>query len=86
MFHTSHDIVSINKTSSYVDLGPLNRNNKETKIRTHDDRGLVLSDMFDEDRLMLLPPAVCVLLISFYRNHNVRPRRLIFTLALNCRL
>jgi linoleate 10R-lipoxygenase len=73
VFRTSHDKVSINETSSYVDLGPLYGNNKEAvnKIRAHDGRGLMLPDTFAEDRLMLLPPAVCVLLVMFNRNHNV---------------
>ena len=83
MFRTSHENVNINETSSYVDLGPLYGNNAETlnKIRVHDGRGLLLPDTFAEDRLMLLPPAVCVLLVLFNRNHNVRPRRSNFTLV-----
>jgi len=74
VFRTSHMDVSTTETSSCVDLGPLYGNNKETlnKIRVRDGRGLLLPDMFAEDRLLLLPPAVCVLLILFSRNHNVR--------------
>lgn len=34
--------------------------------------GLLYPDTFAEDRLLLLPPAVCVLLVLFSRNHNVR--------------
>jgi linoleate 10R-lipoxygenase len=66
--------VSINETSSYADLAPLYGNNKETldKIRLYDGRGLLYPDTFAEDRLLLLPPAVCVLLVLFNRNHNVR--------------
>jgi linoleate 10R-lipoxygenase len=77
VFRTSHENVNINETSSYLDLGPLYGNNQETlnKIRVHDGRGLMLPDTFAEDRLMLLPPAVCVLLVLFNRNHNVRPLR-----------
>jgi hypothetical protein len=65
--------VSINETSSYVDLAPLYGNNVETliKLRVGDGRGLLHPDAFAEDRLMLLPPAVCVLLVLFNRNHNV---------------
>ena len=86
MFRTSHDNVSINETSSYVDLGPLYGKKKETvnKIRGHDGRGMMLPDTFAEDRLMLLPPAVCVLLVLLNRNHNVRPLWSRVTLALNC--
>ena len=88
VFRTNNDNVSINETSSYVDLGPLYGNKKETlnKIRAHDGRGMMLPDTFAEDRLMLLPPAVCVLLVLFNRNHNVRPHKYNFTLVLNCRL
>jgi hypothetical protein len=32
---------------------------------------LLHPDVFSEDRLLLLPPAVCVLLVLFNRNHNV---------------
>jgi linoleate 10R-lipoxygenase len=76
VFRTSHDNVNINETSSYVDLAPLYGNNKETldKIRVLDGRGLLKPDTFAEDRLLLLPPAVCVLLVLFNRNHNVRSR------------
>jgi hypothetical protein len=74
VFRTSHKDVNINETSSYVDLSPLYGNNEETlnKIRVRDGRGLILPDTFAEDRLLLLPPAVCALLVLFNRNHNVR--------------
>jgi linoleate 10R-lipoxygenase len=36
-----------------------------------DGRGLLKPDTFAEDRLLLLPPAVCTLLVLFNRNHNV---------------
>ena len=73
MFRTSHENVNINETSSYVDLAPLYGCNQEAqdKIRVRDGRGLLYPDTFSEDRLMLLPPAVCVLLVLFSRNHNV---------------
>ena len=73
VFRTSHKDVNINETSSYVDLSPLYGNNEETlnKIRVRDGRGLILPDTFAEDLLLLLPPAVCVLLVLFNRNHNV---------------
>lgn len=73
VFRTSHENVSINETSSYVDLAPLYGHNQETqdKVRKRDGRGLLRPDTFAEDRLLLLPPAVCVLLVLFNRNHNV---------------
>jgi linoleate 10R-lipoxygenase len=73
VFRTSHTEVSINETSSYVDLAPLYGNDKQTldKIRVKDGRGLLRPDTFAEDRLLLLPPAVCSLLVLFSRNHNV---------------
>jgi len=74
VFRTSHMDVSITETPSYVDLAPLYGNNEETlnKIRVRDGRGLLLLDTFAEDRLLLLPLAVCVLLVLFGRNHNIR--------------
>ena len=74
VFQTSHTDVSINETSSYVDLAPLYGDVQEDqdKIRVRDGRGLLFPDVFAEDRLMLLPPACCVILVLFNRNHNVR--------------
>ncbi|KAI9449938.1 linoleate diol synthase [Lactarius psammicola] len=79
VFRTSHENVNINETSSYVDLAPLYGNNQEIrdKIRVHDGRGLIYPDTFAEDRLMLLPPAVCVLLVLFSRNHNYIANKLL---------
>ncbi|KAI9509771.1 linoleate diol synthase [Russula earlei] len=79
VFRTSHADVNINETSSYVDLAPLYGNNKETldKIRVLDGRGLLFPDTFAEDRLLLLPPAVCVLLVLFNRNHNYIANKLL---------
>ncbi|PIL25197.1 cytochrome P450 [Ganoderma sinense ZZ0214-1] len=79
VFRTSHHKVHINETSSYVDLAPLYGNNQETqdKIRIKDGRGRLIDDTFAEDRLLLLPPAVCVLLTLFNRNHNYIAKRLL---------
>ena len=65
--------MNINETSSYVDLAPLYGNDEETlnKIRVGDGRGLLFPDIIAEERLLLLPPAVCALLVMFSRNHNV---------------
>ncbi|KAF8809484.1 linoleate diol synthase [Phlegmacium glaucopus] len=72
IFRTSHRDPNINETSSYVDLAPLYGNNQETQdsIRVRCGRGLLHPDVFAEDRLLLLPPAVCALLVLFSRNHN----------------
>lgn len=64
----------INMTSGYVDLAPLYGNDQEMqdRVRIKEGRGLLHPDVFAEDRLLFLPPAVCVLLVLFNRNHNVR--------------
>jgi linoleate 10R-lipoxygenase len=76
VFQTSHTDVSINETSSYIDLAPLYGDVQEDqdKIRDQDRKGygLLYPDVFAEDRLMLLPPQCCCLLVLFNRNHNVR--------------
>ncbi|KAI0642463.1 linoleate diol synthase [Trametes meyenii] len=79
VFRTSHQNVHINDTSSYVDLAPLYGNNQDAqdRIRVRDGRGLLKPDTFAEDRLLLLPPAVCVLLVLFNRNHNFIARKLL---------
>ena len=74
IFRTSHTDPNINETSSYVDLAPLYGNSQETqdKLRVRNKgRGLLHPDVFAEDRLLLLPPGVCALLVLFSRNHNV---------------
>ncbi|EAU90460.2 heme peroxidase [Coprinopsis cinerea okayama7 len=72
VFRTSHRDWTINETSSYVDLAPLYGNNEDdqNRIRIRDGRGHLYPDVFAEDRLLLLPPAVCALLVLFSRNHN----------------
>ncbi|EIM86629.1 linoleate diol synthase [Stereum hirsutum FP-91666 SS1] len=79
VFRTSHKDVNINETSSYCDLAPLYGHDQESgdKLRVRDGRGLLLPDTFAEDRLMLLPPAVCVLLVLFSRNHNYIANKLL---------
>ena len=73
VFQTSHDNVNINETSSYVDLAPLYGVNREkqNEVCAFGGRGLLYPNVFSEDRLLLLPPAVCVLLVLIRRNHNV---------------
>ncbi|TFK51792.1 linoleate diol synthase [Heliocybe sulcata] len=79
VFRTSHANVNINETSSYVDLAPLYGNSQEAQdeVRVRDGRGLLHPDVFAEDRLLLLPPAVSVLLVLFSRNHNYIARKLL---------
>ena len=71
-FRTSHTDWHVNETTSYVDLTPLYGVNQEQQDmdRIKDGRGYLKPDSFAEDRLLLLPPAVCVLLVLFSRNHN----------------
>lgn len=61
-----------------MDLGPLYGNNQkeQDKVRIKDGRGKLHPDAFAEDRLLLLPPAVCTLLVLFNRNHNVSIRQI----------
>jgi linoleate 10R-lipoxygenase len=79
VFRTSHYDVNINETSSYVDLSPLYGHNQEAqdKVRIRDGRGTLYPDVFAEDRLLLLPPAVCVILVLFSRNHNYIAKKLL---------
>ncbi|THH03482.1 hypothetical protein EW145_g6221 [Phellinidium pouzarii] len=78
-FRTSHTDWNINETSSYVDLSPLYGTDQKSQdmVRVRDGRGLLHPDSFAEDRLLLLPPAVCVLLVLFSRNHNYIARKLL---------
>jgi cytochrome P450 len=78
IFRTSLVDTNVNETSSYVDLAPLYGNDqaKQNKIRIGNGRGLLHPDTFAEDRLLMLPPAVCALLVLFNRNHNYIAARL----------
>ncbi|KAJ7247649.1 heme peroxidase [Mycena haematopus] len=72
IFRTSHANMNINDTSSYVDLSPLygHGQDEQDRVRSKEGRGLLHPDVFAEDRLLLLPPAVCAILVLFSRNHN----------------
>ncbi|KAF8761291.1 Linoleate diol synthase [Rhizoctonia solani] len=63
-FRTNHRDVTINETSSYVDLAPLYGNNQEDQdsVRRWDGTGRLKEDVFTENRLLFLPPAVCTIL------------------------
>jgi cytochrome P450 len=72
IFRTSHTNMNINDTSSYVDLSPLygHGQQEQDRVRRKEGRGFLHPDVFAEDRLLLLPPAVCAILVLFSRNHN----------------
>ncbi|PSS35388.1 hypothetical protein PHLCEN_2v1661 [Hermanssonia centrifuga] len=79
VFRTSHENVNVNETSSYIDLAPLYGHDQATQnqVRMRNGRGYLHPDTFAEDRLLLLPPAVCVLLVLFNRNHNFIAKKLL---------
>jgi prostaglandin-endoperoxide synthase 2 len=62
-----------NRASSYLDLSPLYGSSREAvnSVRRHDGTGRLHEDVFADPRLLNMPPAVCVLLVIFNRNHNV---------------
>ncbi|KAG8743488.1 hypothetical protein FRC10_011961 [Ceratobasidium sp. 414] len=78
IFRTNHSDPTINETSSYVDLAPLYGNNQEEQdsVRRWDGTGRLKEDVFTENRLLFLPPAVCTVLVLFCRNHNYIARKL----------
>jgi len=78
IFRTNHSDPTINETSSYVDLAPLYGNNQEDQdsVRRWDGTGRLKEDVFTENRLLFLPPAVCTVLVLFCRNHNYIARKL----------
>ncbi|KAG6860884.1 hypothetical protein C0995_006439 [Termitomyces sp. Mi166 len=78
VFRTSHHDWNINETSSYVDLSPLYGHNQaaQDRVRVRNGYGVLKPDVFAEDRLLLLPPAVCTLLVLFSRNHNYIAKKL----------
>ncbi|KAL1747600.1 heme peroxidase [Schizophyllum fasciatum] len=79
VFRTGHEDVNINETSSYVDLAPLYGNDQATQdaVRDKRGRGMLHKDSFAENRLLLLPPATCAILVCFSRNHNFIAERLL---------
>ncbi|QRV81013.1 heme peroxidase [Ceratobasidium sp. AG-Ba] len=78
IFRTNHKDVGINETSSYLDLSPLYGNSQkdQDEIRRWDGTGRLWDDVFSEDRLLLMPPAACTILVLFNRNHNFVARKL----------
>ncbi|KAG9091000.1 hypothetical protein FRC06_000785 [Ceratobasidium sp. 370] len=69
---TSPESPLINDTSSYLDLSPLYGHDlaAQMKVRRNDGTGRLHEDVFAENRLLLMPPAVSALLVLFSRNHN----------------
>ncbi|KAF8600486.1 heme peroxidase [Ceratobasidium sp. AG-I] len=74
LFRTSPnpDTPYINDTSSYLDLSPLYGHDlkAQMEVRRNDGTGRLYEDVFAENRLLLMPPAVSALLVLFSRNHN----------------
>ncbi|KDQ09782.1 hypothetical protein BOTBODRAFT_507785 [Botryobasidium botryosum FD-172 SS1] len=79
IFDTSYEDPAINNTTSYLDLSPLYGNDQAAQdgVRLKDGRGRLYEDVFAENRLMLMPPAVSALLVVFCRNHNFIAERLL---------
>ncbi|GAA5871348.1 hypothetical protein JCM16303_000725 [Sporobolomyces ruberrimus] len=71
IFITNRQDPSINDASSYLDLSPLYGNNQkeQDQIRTFKD-GKIFDDVVASQRLFLMPPSTCALMMVFSRNHN----------------
>ncbi|KAJ7079447.1 heme peroxidase [Mycena belliarum] len=73
VFRTDACDPTVNATSAYLDLSPLygtDQASQDTVRERRVGRGLLHPDVFAEDRLALLPPAACALLVILNRNHN----------------
>ncbi|KAH9821510.1 heme peroxidase [Melampsora americana] len=70
-----------NLTSSYASLDPLYgvSDKAQATIRDREQlgRGLLYNDTFASDRLLMMPPASCALLVLFSRNHNRIAKKLL---------
>ncbi|EGG06315.1 uncharacterized protein MELLADRAFT_116583 [Melampsora larici-populina 98AG31] len=70
-----------NLTSSYASLDPLYgvSDKEQASIRDKEQlgRGLLYNDTFASDRLLMMPPASCALLVLFSRNHNRIAKKLL---------
>jgi linoleate 10R-lipoxygenase len=73
IFNTDHKDVTINKTSSYLDLSILYGQSEDdcNRVRRKDGTGKLHNDAFADYRLLGMPPSTCALLVLFNRNHNV---------------
>ncbi|EKM48647.1 uncharacterized protein PHACADRAFT_214715 [Phanerochaete carnosa HHB-10118-sp] len=73
LFRTAPTDMTVNNTTSYLDLSPLygTTQAEQDLVRNRGaGRGLLWNDAFAEDRLVLVPPAASALLVLFSRNHN----------------
>ncbi|TFK61201.1 heme peroxidase [Pluteus cervinus] len=73
LFRTDYHDMTINNTSSYLDLSPLYGYSQDSQDQVRDKasgRGLLYPDTFSEERLLFLPPTASVLLVILSRNHN----------------
>ncbi|KAH9821492.1 heme peroxidase [Melampsora americana] len=70
-----------NKTSSYASLDPLYGTSEQEQSQIRDrsqlGRGLLHNDTFSSNRLLLMPPSSCALLVLFSRNHNRIARKVL---------
>ncbi|GAA5835564.1 hypothetical protein JCM5353_000895 [Sporobolomyces roseus] len=67
-FNTNRKDPNINDASSYLDPFPLYGNVLEAqkKVRTFKD-GKIFDDVFASQRLFLMPPSTCALMMAFSR-------------------
>lgn len=79
IFNTDRKNPRINNTSSYLDLSVL-YGNSEAEVESvrykdsegkKDGSGKLYEDVFADQRLLIMPPASCALLVLLSRNHNV---------------
>ncbi|GAA5875484.1 hypothetical protein JCM16303_000644 [Sporobolomyces ruberrimus] len=70
-FNTNRQDPNINDASSYLDLSPLYGNDQKAQdqVRTFKD-GKIFDDVVASQRLFLMPPSTCALMMVFLRNHN----------------
>ncbi|KIK63913.1 hypothetical protein GYMLUDRAFT_40125 [Collybiopsis luxurians FD-317 M1] len=84
LFNTDRQNPTVNNTSSYLDLSVVYGNNEDEveSVRRKDDQnrrdgiGRLYEDVFADNRLLLMPPATCALLVLFSRNHNFVAQRI----------
>ncbi|KAJ3839678.1 heme peroxidase [Lentinula raphanica] len=85
IFNTNSRNSTVNDASSYLDLSVLYGSSEKDvqSVRRKDPQGRpdgtgkLYEDVFADGRLLLMPPAVCALLIVFSRNHNFIAQRIL---------